>query len=166
MVMTITTIAITDEVIQILSGLDGSLSLNHKNTWNDISDHTELKFVLQQLHCHKRDNWKNSQDNTKSKIDKKRKGINSKHSEKKERRKRGIIHMYNINDDILTSSKPQSLSEKKYREDLEEIIDDGKYHSDEASETDNEKAQIKINEYISENQRVSEYEEVNKRVTE
>ncbi|CAG8632023.1 9526_t:CDS:2, partial [Funneliformis caledonium] len=96
-----------DEVIQILSDLDGSLSLDHKNTWNDISDHvsknimpaidktlnkrmvynqTELKFILQQLHRH--------------------------------------------------------------REDLEEIIDDGKYHSDEASETDNEKAQMEINEHI------------------
>ncbi|CAG8528631.1 10875_t:CDS:2 [Funneliformis caledonium] len=66
-----------DEVIQILSGLDDSLSLDYKNTWNDISDHvsknimlaidkalnkrmvynqTELKFILQQLHRHKRDN--------------------------------------------------------------------------------------------------------------
>ena len=42
---------------------------------------TELKYVLQQLHRHRRDNWKISQDNEKLKTDKKRKGTNSRRSE-------------------------------------------------------------------------------------
>ena len=38
---------------------------------------TELKWVLQQLHRHRRENWKNNQDPDKRKSEKKRKGINS-----------------------------------------------------------------------------------------
>jgi hypothetical protein len=38
---------------------------------------TELKWVLQQLHRHRRENWQNSQDPEKRKSEKKRKGINS-----------------------------------------------------------------------------------------
>jgi hypothetical protein len=89
-------------VVQVLSGLDSSLALDHTVQWNDISKHvsqdimpaidramrdrvsytqTELKYVLQQLHRHRRDNWKISLDSAKSKADKKRKGTNSRHSE-------------------------------------------------------------------------------------
>jgi hypothetical protein len=56
--------------------------------------------------------------------------------------------MYNTNDDILMSSRPQSLTEDIYKEDIEVIIDDGKYHSDEMSETDDEKAQQEIDDHI------------------
>ncbi|PKY62241.1 hypothetical protein RhiirA4_488380 [Rhizophagus irregularis] len=91
-----------DEIVQILSCLDPSLSLDHKKKWSEISDNvskkiipainntlrnkmtytlTELKFVLQQLHRHRRDNWKISQDSNKSKLDKKRKGVNTRRSD-------------------------------------------------------------------------------------
>jgi len=43
--------------------------------------------------------------------------------------------LYNTNDEILLSSKPQSLLEQIYKEDLEDIIDTGRYHFDEVSET-------------------------------
>ena len=42
-----------------------------------VYNQTELKYVLQELHRHKRDNWKISQDSEKSKLNKKRKGTNS-----------------------------------------------------------------------------------------
>lgn len=42
---------------------------------------TELKYVLQQLHHHRRENWKISQNSEKAKEDKKRKGTNSRRSE-------------------------------------------------------------------------------------
>src|SRR5436853_2931669 len=41
---------------------------------------TELKYVLQQLHRHRRETWKISQDSVK-KNDKKRKGTNSRRSD-------------------------------------------------------------------------------------
>jgi hypothetical protein len=84
--------------VQILSGLDSSLKLDYESTWIEISEHvskdimpvidkalhnrmeynqTELKFVLQQLHRHKRDNWRIAQDSEKLKQDRKRKGTNS-----------------------------------------------------------------------------------------
>ncbi|CAI2191147.1 12148_t:CDS:2 [Funneliformis geosporum] len=45
---------------------------------------TELKWVLQQLHHHHRENWKVSLDPEKGKSEKKRKIINSRRSDKKE----------------------------------------------------------------------------------
>jgi len=42
-----------------------------------VYNQTELKYVLQELHRHKRDNWKISQDSEKLKLNKKRKGTNS-----------------------------------------------------------------------------------------
>ena len=45
-----------------------------------VYNQTELKYVLQELHRHKRDNWKISQDSEKLKLNKKRKGTNSHHS--------------------------------------------------------------------------------------
>jgi hypothetical protein len=84
--------------VQVLNGLDSSLQLDHTKTWVEIARHvskntmkaidkvmegkfryhdTELKWVLQQLHRHRRENWKNNQDPGKAKAEKKRKGINS-----------------------------------------------------------------------------------------
>ncbi|PKY57447.1 hypothetical protein RhiirA4_449016 [Rhizophagus irregularis] len=149
-----------DEIVQILAGLDDSLSLDHTKPWNEIYKHvsknimpavdkalngriwynpTELKYVLQQLHRHRRENWQISQDDEELKVDKKRKGTNARRSDKKERRKRGFLHMYNTNDPVLLYSQPSSLSDKKYKKDIEELATNGAYHSDEMSETDEEK---------------------------
>ena len=46
-----------------------------------VYNQTELKYVLQQLHRHRRETWKISQDIVKAKNDKKRKGTNSKRSD-------------------------------------------------------------------------------------
>ena len=72
-----------DEVIQILNGLDDSLQLDPTKTWSDIPRHvqkntmsvigkalegrfryklTELKYVLQSLHRHRREKWQIEQD--------------------------------------------------------------------------------------------------------
>ncbi|CAB5197266.1 unnamed protein product [Rhizophagus irregularis] len=130
-----------NEVFQILSNLDSSLFLDYTKSWNEIQNHviketmptidkslsskvqynsTELKNVLQQLHRHRRENWKISQNSEKAKEDKKRKGTNSRRSE--------VI--------------------EKYEKDLEEIVDNGAYHSDEISETDEEMAMKEINELV------------------
>src|SRR5438067_13492959 len=42
-----------------------------------VYNQMELKYVLQQLHRHRRETWKISQDSVKAKNDKKRKGTNS-----------------------------------------------------------------------------------------
>src|SRR5213082_1235162 len=89
-------------VVQVLTRLDNSLSLDHTQKWVDIHQHvsqntmpaidrvignrivynqTELKYVLQQLHRHRRETWKISQDSVKAKNDKKRKGTNSRCSD-------------------------------------------------------------------------------------
>ncbi|RGB21912.1 hypothetical protein C1646_678223 [Rhizophagus diaphanus] len=94
----------SDEIVQILAGLDDSLSLDHTKSWNEIYKYvsksimpavdkalngriqykpTELKYVLQQLHHHRRENWQISQDNEKSKVDKKRKKTNARRSDLK-----------------------------------------------------------------------------------
>ena len=46
-----------------------------------VYNQTELKYVLQQLHRHRRETWKISQDIVKAKNDKKRKGTNSRRSD-------------------------------------------------------------------------------------
>src|SRR5437762_8531895 len=46
-----------------------------------VYNQTELKYVLQQLHRHRRETWKISQDSVKAKNDKKRKGTNSRRSD-------------------------------------------------------------------------------------
>ncbi len=56
--------------------------------------------------------------------------------------------MYNTNDDILINYRPGRLSESEYKVDLESVIANGAYHSDEVSETDNEKTQKEINDNI------------------
>lgn len=47
--------------------------------------------------------------------------------------------MYNVSDDALVNFRPPSLSEDDFKEELEKILTDGNYHSDEVSETDDEK---------------------------
>jgi hypothetical protein len=56
--------------------------------------------------------------------------------------------MYNTNDDILINYRPGRLSESEYKVDLESVIANGAYHSDEVSETDDEKTQKEINDNI------------------
>ena len=46
-----------------------------------VYNQTELKYVLQQLHQHRQETWKISQDSVKTKNDKKRKGTNSRRSD-------------------------------------------------------------------------------------
>ncbi|GET58354.1 hypothetical protein GLOIN_2v1879967 [Rhizophagus irregularis DAOM 181602=DAOM 197198] len=78
-----------DEVVQILSGLDNTLQLDHTKKWIDIARHvaknimkeidkamkgrfqykdTELKWVLQQLHRHHHENWRINLDPEKAKF--------------------------------------------------------------------------------------------------
>ncbi|CAG8724433.1 2057_t:CDS:2, partial [Funneliformis caledonium] len=78
--------------------LNNSLHLDPTKKWSEISQHvsknimkeigkvllgrfrykeTELKWILQQLHRHRRAQWKLSLDLSKVKSDKKRKGTNS-----------------------------------------------------------------------------------------
>ena len=52
--------------------------------------------------------------------------------------------MNETNDSFFVYSQPNSLSEKDYKRDIEEIVDNGAYHSDEVSETDEERAQREI----------------------
>jgi hypothetical protein len=132
----------------------------------------ELKYVLQQLHRHRREAWQISLNEAKLKLDRKRKGINSRRSEvsiqciayritdilikfyfflkkkKKERRQRGILHMYNTDDEILLGLKPMSITNDEYKEDMEQILSDGRYHSDEVSETDDEMAREEIAQHM------------------
>lgn len=56
--------------------------------------------------------------------------------------------MYNTNDDILINYRPGRLLGNEYKEDLEAVIANGAYHSDEVSETDDEKTRQEINENI------------------
>jgi hypothetical protein len=46
-----------------------------------VYNQTELKYVLQQLHRHRRESWQISQNVEKVKEDKKRKGTNSRRSD-------------------------------------------------------------------------------------
>jgi len=56
--------------------------------------------------------------------------------------------MHNTNDEILTNYRPDSLQEDNYIADIEAIIENGAYHSDEVSETDNEKTQEEVSRNI------------------
>ncbi|CAG8602108.1 5669_t:CDS:2 [Funneliformis caledonium] len=100
-----------DEVIQILRGFDNFLSIDHTQKWNDICDHV-FKDIMPAV----------NQALT---------GLNLFIIQKKERRKRGISYMYNMNDENLVSLRPQSLPEETFKEDIAEIIDNSHYHSDE-----------------------------------
>ncbi|PKK74290.1 hypothetical protein RhiirC2_708976 [Rhizophagus irregularis] len=90
-----------------------------------IYNQTELKYVLQQLHHHRRESWQISQNVEKVKEDKKRKGTNSRRSDKKERRKRGLQHMNATNDPIFIYLRPTLLSEKDYKRDIEKLVENG-----------------------------------------
>ena len=56
--------------------------------------------------------------------------------------------MYNTNDDILINYRPSRLSKSEYKVDLESVIVNGTYHSDEVLEIDDEKTQKEINDNI------------------
>ena len=56
--------------------------------------------------------------------------------------------MYNTDDDVLVSSKPQSIMDDAYLADIEEMMGNKLYHSDEFSETDDELAQEEIDKDI------------------
>lgn len=56
--------------------------------------------------------------------------------------------MYNSNDEILFDLKPKSLDNDRYIENIEEIIDEARFHSDEVSETDDDKTQQEIEDNI------------------
>ena len=56
--------------------------------------------------------------------------------------------MYNTNNDILINYHSSRLSESEYKVDLESVIANSAYHSDEVSETDDEKTQKEINDNI------------------
>ncbi|UZO27170.1 uncharacterized protein OCT59_019376 [Rhizophagus irregularis] len=147
-----------DEIVQILKGLDDSLTIDHKNRWTDIERHVtqdtipaikrvlgnkfqytdiELKKVLQNLHRHRRDAYNVSKDPLKSKVNKRRTGINTRRKDKKERRQRGFRHMLSRRDQKLTDLQP-SIPWDDWIEGLEAIINDSSYHSDEISESDEE----------------------------
>jgi len=53
--------------------------------------------------------------------------------------------MHNTNDDILINYRPDSLQEGNYIADIEAIIENGAYHSDEVSETDDERRTSYVN---------------------
>src|SRR5436309_7728277 len=101
-----------------------------------VYNQTELKYVLQQLHRHRRETWKISQDSVKANNDKKRKGTNSRrsdvsnlivkiynitimliklfHFKRKRKGENKVLHMHNTNDDILINYHPDSLQEDNY----------------------------------------------------
>ncbi|POG58408.1 hypothetical protein GLOIN_2v1790436 [Rhizophagus irregularis DAOM 181602=DAOM 197198] len=67
---------------------------------------------------------------------------------KKERRKQGLQYMYTTKSPTFVHLRPDSLTVEKYEKDLEEIVDNKAYHSDEISETDEEMAMKEINELV------------------
>ncbi|CAB4417851.1 unnamed protein product [Rhizophagus irregularis] len=158
--------AFRDEVVQVLKGLDNSLSIDLfdcKKKWTDIEKcvlqeiipaikkaldnnrfqytDTELKKVLQNLHRHQRDSYTISTNTLKFKANKQRIRTNSRRKDKKERRRRGFHHMLTIRDSILTDLQPSSMEWDEWVEDIRKVIEDSNYHSDEVSESDDEKAQ-------------------------
>ena len=56
--------------------------------------------------------------------------------------------MHNTNDNVLITYRPDSLQEDNYIADIEAIIENGAYHSDEVSETDDEKTQEEVSRHI------------------
>ena len=52
--------------------------------------------------------------------------------------------MHNTNDDILINYRPDSLQEDNYIADIKAIIENGAYHSDEVSETDDKRRRKKL----------------------
>ena len=66
--------------------------------------------------------------------------------------------MHNTNDNILINYCPNSLQEDNYIADIKAIIENGAYHSDEVSETDDEKTQKEVSRHIQlKNKNKSDY---------
>ena len=59
-------------------------------------------------------------------------------TKKKERRQRGLQHMIDTKDQLLLNLQP-STEWDDWIKDLKEVIDNSHYHSDEVSESDEEK---------------------------
>lgn len=55
--------------------------------------------------------------------------------------------MFNINDPSLKEIQPSSLSWEEFKEDCEIVFDEGGFHSDEVSETDEELIKKEIEEH-------------------
>ncbi|CAI2192843.1 20088_t:CDS:2, partial [Funneliformis geosporum] len=89
----------------------------HQNWKSDTFKEMELKWILQNLHRHCKENWIVSLDPNKDKAEKKRKGINSRRKDKKEQQQKGIVHMFNINDSLLAELQSSSLSLDDFKED-------------------------------------------------
>ena len=49
--------------------------------------------------------------------------------------------MYSTNNQVLVDCKPGNISDRQFKQDLEQIIADSAYYSDKVSETDEDKAQ-------------------------
>ncbi|CAG8626959.1 4336_t:CDS:2, partial [Ambispora leptoticha] len=126
-----------DEVIQILSGLDDLLRLDHTKKWFKISRHvsknimptvskalegnfrfklSELNHVLKNLHRHRHELWKIKQDPEKFILNKKRIGVNRRCQEKTNRRIRGIDHLVNAKDKNLVALSPTMNIERAQSE--------------------------------------------------
>ncbi len=58
--------------------------------------------------------------------------------QKKERRQKGLIHLFNNNDRTFDKFRPSTIFEDDFKKDCERLFDDRVYHSDEVSETDEE----------------------------
>ena len=56
--------------------------------------------------------------------------------------------MFNINDPLLVKLQPPSLSLDDFKEDCEFIMNEGEYHSDEVSETDEELTKKEIEDHV------------------
>jgi CRISPR/Cas system CSM-associated protein Csm5 (group 7 of RAMP superfamily) len=56
--------------------------------------------------------------------------------------------MFNTNDDALSKYRPDSVPSNDFKADIEDVIANGAYHSDEVSDTDEEKAQEEITQNI------------------
>src|SRR5205085_12544642 len=56
--------------------------------------------------------------------------------------------MHNTNDDILINYCPDSFQDDNYIVDIEVIIENGAYHSDEVLETDDKKTQEEVSRHI------------------
>ncbi|GBC52298.2 hypothetical protein GLOIN_2v1792170 [Rhizophagus irregularis DAOM 181602=DAOM 197198] len=158
-----------NEVFQILSNLDSSLFLDYTKSWNEIQNHviketlptidkslsskvqynsTELKNVLQQLHRLIAIDEKIGKFHKILKKLRRTKNEREQILDKKERRKQGLQYMYTTKSPTFVHLRPDSLTVEKYEKDLEEIVDNKAYHSDEISETDEEMAMKEINELV------------------
>ncbi|PKC04334.1 hypothetical protein RhiirA5_422382 [Rhizophagus irregularis] len=148
--------ATVNEVVQVLKGLDNSLSIDLfdcKKKWTDIEKSvlqeiipaikkaldnnrfqytdTELKKILHNLHRHQRDSYTISTNTLKFKANKQRIGTNSRRKDKKERRRRGFHHMLTIRDSILTDLQPSFMEWDEWDENIRKVIEDSNYYSDE-----------------------------------